>query len=203
MNVRQTKDMRYPLQRSGSFQPPILSRNKSFKRQEVTYQTLVSHALSDYTKCFRPYVSADILIYDTDNTTLEELRAKLGRIVVVGKEHTDRGRNATVNVCNNFENLMHRLFTCNETYALLIISDNDFTQDSTSQGIGGIVRANGYQHTMGLVCGTCTITTSYKCRMVGYDVCLVRHTGTIEGGVTAVLSAVAIRHPDKQALTKK
>lgn len=156
------------------------------------YQTLTSHALSDYSRCFRPYTSADVLIYDPCVLTLETLRAQLSRIIVkdgLVDKNVDHGRNATVNICTNYNDLLHRLFVCKETYGLLIINDDS----DCSSGIGTLVRGNGYENTMALVCDVCTINTSRKCRDIGFDVCLVRHTGTIHDEVTKLLAAVAIR----------
>lgn len=178
----------------------------SAAKQAMTYvpRTLVSHALSDYTQCFIRYRTADILVYDPNPKTRETTRVKASKIIIKGKpmmRHQkaghrgtiDMGRNATVNICSDRREMVERLVTKGETYAVVLISDQEFRSGGGEVSLVRTLRESGYEHAIAFLCDQCSLSLSAKCRDHGFDACLVRNTGTMTIELTRLVSALSIR----------
>lgn len=196
-------------ERGGSFQNNVLGRNSR--------RSFVSHALSDYSECFRSYTTADVLIVDQGASSREATRSRVSMIIIKGSSActpgtssrlvVDEGRNATVNVCATHKQAMDRLIMKGERYALVIVKDTSFAADAENDNsLVRDLREAGYDNAIAMLFNTCTFAHASKARDHGADSCLVANTGSLGVELNRLLCALSIRspiHPMQRAASTK
>lgn len=169
--------------------------------EEETQATtqLCSHPLCDYKQCFNTYVTADVLVIDSDPLSREDMRARASKIVIKSKisrnmlSDSDAGRNVTVNTCSTRREVYKRLMSAGETYALVIIHE-PFISPGYGLSLLKTLRDSGYKNAITMLFDKCGYRESKKCLTHGATACLVRRTGSLTMELTRLIGAFAIRY---------
>jgi len=135
-------------------------------------------------------------VYDPCVKTHSYLLLKLNGVLVKSTDGgglEDGGRRLSVKSCFSRKNLMERLLTNGETYALVIIREPKGSFIGEKQSIIKELRKGGYFNFIGVLMDKCFDIESANARKHGANSVLVHHTGTLTDELGRILSNLCKR----------